>query len=83
MQENKAQLPLIDRFKQDHAVHDLLPKYGCRKISDDEYISPNSQNGHVAKVFNDGELIVRLGQSDAGLGKDTGASHTANAFELF
>ena len=83
MQEDKAQLTLIDQFKRDHTVHDLLPKYGYMKISDDEYISPNSQSGHSARVFKDGEIIVSLSDSDAGVGKDTGASHTANAFDLF
>jgi len=75
---------LIERFKADTNLYDLLPKYGYKKVSSDEYVSPNSQSGHKVKLTDDKSSIMSLSGSDEGIGKESkNGAWLANSFDLF
>ena len=75
---------LIERFKADTNLYDLLPKYGYKKVSSDEYVSPNSQSGYKVKLTDDKSSIMSLSGSDEGIGKESkNGAWLANSFDLF
>ncbi len=74
---------LIDRFKADTRIEDLLIRYGYIKHSADEYQSPNSHSGHLCKISEDQDMIISLSTSDADVGKELNGSWCAAAFDLF
>ena len=75
---------LIERFKADTNLYDLLPKYGYKKVSSDEYVSPNSQSGHKVKLTDDKNSIMSLSGSDEGIGNESkNGAWLANSFDLF
>ena len=73
---------LIDRYNNDHPIHDQLLKYGYEKgSSPDEFISPNSSSGHQVKVF--GNIATSLSTSDTGVGVEGNGSHNVDSFGLY
>ena len=75
---------LIERFKADNNLYDLLTKYGYKKVTDDDYVSPNSQSGHKVKLTEDKSAIMSLSGSDEGIGTESkNGAWLANSFDLF
>ena len=74
---------LIERFKADTNLYDLLPKYGYKKVSSDEYVSPNSQSGHKVKLTDDKSSIMSLSGSDEGIGKESKTEHGSRTLLIY
>ena len=74
---------LIDKFKADTRIEDLLTQYGYIKRSANEYQSPNSQSGHLTKISHDQNMVISLSNSDADIGRELNGSWCADVFDLF
>jgi len=74
---------LIDKFKADTKMEDLLAQYGYIKRSSTQYQSPNSKSGHLCEISQNQDMIISLSSSDANIGIERNGSWCADAFDLF